>query len=179
MYLQLRNSGGGVGGAFGGAFRGPGGSASKRSRAHEEEASAWFPRTVEIVGLPPGWRAHVSARYGNVVFEHVESGYTQRHVPPGFADAPDGLASAASMESTDAGDGGESDGDSGSMMAATVAPSAMGTAMEASQTGCDAVPAPAVLIAPAAAPPTAVPAGFAFAGTFLNARVATSRPCRV
>ena len=80
---------------------------------------------------------------------------------------------------TDAGDGGESDGDSGSMMAATVAPSAMGTAMEASQTGCDAVPAPAVLIAPAAAPPTAVPAGFAFAGTFLNARVATSRPCRV
>ena len=110
MYLQLRNSGGGVGGAFGGAFRGLAAALEASPRAHEEEASAWFPRTVEIVGLPPGWRAHVSARYGNVVFEHVESGYTQSHVPPGFADAPDGLASAASMESTDAGDGGESDG---------------------------------------------------------------------
>jgi hypothetical protein len=40
------------------------------------------------VGLPDGWRASVSSLTGRIMFQNVETGMLQDHVPPGFADLP-------------------------------------------------------------------------------------------
>lgn len=154
VYLQLRHSSNG--GAFGSAFHGPSGM-PKRARTHELAECCWYPRTVEIIGLPTEWRAHVSASYGNIIFEHIESGHTQSHVPPGFADAPTGPPSASSIKSADA-----DDADGGSMTATTTAAAAAvyATAMEATETGSEVMPA---VVAAFAAPAAAVPTAFAFA----------------
>jgi hypothetical protein len=40
------------------------------------------------VGLPDGWRASVSSLTGRIMFQNIETGLLQDHVPPGFADLP-------------------------------------------------------------------------------------------
>eukprot|EP00966_Prymnesium_polylepis_P216657 5015578-Prymnesium_polylepis.1 len=53
---------------------------------------------VEVVGLPHGWAARVSAT-GTIVFQHADSGHEQSEVPPGFGRRAVASESASSMSS--------------------------------------------------------------------------------
>jgi hypothetical protein len=54
-------------------------------------APMYTGREVNIQGLDAAWIARVSRHSGRIVFRHVESGYEQHEVPPGFDDAPAGI----------------------------------------------------------------------------------------
>mmetsp|Transcript_30907 Transcript_30907/g.89784 ORF Transcript_30907/g.89784 Transcript_30907/m.89784 type:complete len:372 (-) Transcript_30907:336-1451(-) len=60
---------------------------SKRRRTHDwlGPVYVWKERDVPIMDLTPGWRAFVSSSSGRVMFEHLESGFQQSEVPPGYA----------------------------------------------------------------------------------------------
>jgi len=63
---------------------------------------AYSGREVRIEGLDPAWTARVSKSTGRIVFRHLESGFEQFEVPPGFDDTPDQAADGgAAVASSD------------------------------------------------------------------------------
>ena len=62
------------------------------SRKAMRREKRFVSRDVLIHDMPEGWGARVSSTSGEIYFYHIESGHSQREVPPGFADMPDGGA---------------------------------------------------------------------------------------
>ena len=66
----------------------PRGSSNIGSYFPRRQRDQWAARDVVIEGLDSEWKAKVSKHKGTIYFEHIPTGITQNHVPPGFADAP-------------------------------------------------------------------------------------------
>jgi len=76
---------------------------SKRRRTDDDGGPVyrWQKREVPIADLPAGWRAFVAPSTGKIMFEHLESGYSQSQVPPGYANEED-ISSPGSFTSSPA-----------------------------------------------------------------------------